>query len=443
MNLRSLLRSRPLAIVAAGALLAVAGSAQVPAGGPERYVVQVAPGATVDPAAIAGRHGLAPGHVFRRATRGFSAEIPPGRLPALMADPDVLAVVPDRAVSTAVDAAAKGGGTRGGGTSSGQVTPAGVQRIGAAPGTLAYTGLGVGVAIVDTGIDFFHPDLAVASAQFSAFGTSAQDDNGHGTHVAGIVAALANDRDVVGVAPGATLYAVKVLDASGSGYDSDILAGLEWIATQAAVVSPSIRVANLSLGRPGTLGDNPALRQAVQSLYQLGITVIVAAGNDAAAEVRQRVPATYPEVLAVASASAREGTSATSLAPVAADTASHFTTDGALDQQGIGVIVSAPGEDQADIIKGNRLQSVGILSTRLGGGTTRMSGTSMAAPHVAGVVALLYEQTPTEDAYEAKLDIAVGAEGAGALPRDGRTTAYTYDGAREGMLSAAGALAAP
>lgn len=443
MNLCSPFRFAPITALVVFSVVSAVGWAQVPASGSSRYIVQVAPGAALDPAAIAGRHGLAARQVFRRASQGFAAEIPPGRLPAVMADPDVLTVVPDRAVSTAVDAAAKGGGPRGGGTSSSQITPAGVQRIGAAPGSLAYTGLGVGVAIVDTGIDFAHPDLAVAPAQFSAFGASAQDDNGHGTHVAGIVAALANDRDVVGVAPGATLYAVKVLDAAGSGYDSDILAGLDWIATQAEAVSPAIRVANLSLGRPGSLTDNPSLRQAVQTLYQLGITVVVAAGNDPTVEVRQQVPATYPEVLAVASTSARAGSSATSLAPVAADTASHFTTDGALDRQGMGVIVSAPGEDQADIIKGNRLQSVGILSTRLGGGTTRMSGTSMAAPHVAGVVALLYERTPTEGAYEAKLDIAVGAEGADILPRDGRTTAYTFDGAREGVLSAPGALTAP
>lgn len=402
---------------------------------PDRYIVQLTPDSTDDAAKVAERHGLKPLHIYRHAARGFSAMVPPGLVRQLANDPAVAALIPDRVVG--IVAGKKGGP---GGGSAAQVVPKGVQRIGAQPGATAYTGSGVGVAIVDTGIDFNHVDLSVSPTQFSAHGGSAQDDNGHGTHVSGIVAARNNTVNVVGVAPEATLYAVKVLSASGSGYDSDIMAGLDWIAANGATLLPAIKVANLSLGRPGSLNDNPALRQVVQSLYSLGVTVVVAAGNDPAAEVRQMVPATYPEVIAVASTTAAQGTSATSLAPIAADTASYFTTDGRMDALGIGVTISAPGEDAENILKGYRLQSVGILSTKLGGGTTRMSGTSMAAPHVTGVVALQYQQTPALTPYDAKANLMVGAALDGSAPLPGRTAGYSFDGEYEGILSAAGAL---
>ena len=113
---------------------------------------------------------------------------------------------------------------------SNQTVPSGVQRIGAAG--LAYDGAGVGVAIVDSGIDFAHADLVVASQCFTAF-TGCQDDAGHGTHVAGIVAAQDNNIDVLGVAPGVTLYAVKVLNSQGSGTDAEVIAGLNWVKDQA------------------------------------------------------------------------------------------------------------------------------------------------------------------------------------------------------------------
>jgi subtilisin len=426
-----LLFSTVVALLPAAAL-----EAQTPAAA-GRYIVQLRFGARSAPEVLASRHGLQPVHVFRSASRGFAAVVPAAVLKQLAADRDVAAVIPDREIN----ATARPSGGGGGGST--QIVPAGVSRIGAQPGGVSYTGLGVGVAIVDTGIDFNHADLAVASASFSAYGTSAQDDNGHGTHVAGIVAARNNTIDVVGVAPDAALYAVKVLSSTGSGYDSDIMAGLDWVAANAALLSPAIKVVNMSLGRPGTLNDNPAMRQSVQSLYQLGVTVVVAAGNDASLEVSQNVPATYPEVIAVASTAAKTGTSATTLSPIAADTASYFTTDGAMNTSGVGVAISAPGEDAENIAKGNKLSSVGILSTRLGGGTTRMSGTSMAAPHVAGVAALMYQRTSTILPYDVKVDLMTGADRAGTAPLDGRTTGYTFDGEREGVLSAPGALAVP
>lgn len=352
--------------------------------------------------------------------------------------PDVLSVVPDREVEKL------GKPTSSGAETMAQAVPAGVMRVGAEPGAVSFTGAGVGVAIVDTGIDFQHGDLTVAVTCFTAY-AACQDDEGHGTHVAGIVAAANNAIDVVGVAPAATLYAVKVLDRRGRGTDSTIMAGLDWIADNAALVSPAIRVVNMSLGRRGTLNDNPALRASVQAVVEAGITVVVAAGNDGMLEVSAQVPATYPEVIAAASTTATAGSSACAghPSPVVGNTASYFTTDGAFDSQtGIGVSVSAPGEDREDISKSCFLKSVGILSTRLGGGTVRMAGTSMAAPHVTGVVALMAEQSAvTPD--DARRRLRLGADAVDIAPLDSPASGYSFDGEREGVLSAPGALSAP
>jgi len=434
------MRKRALHTLAAIALVSVSASvayAQVTGDIiKDRYIVQLKPGV---PAARAGQnHGLAPLHVYGAALNGYAAFIPPGLLRRVAADPQVEAIIPDRVVT--INKKPSGGGGGGGTTS--QTIPEGVKRIGAAPGATGFTGAGIGVAIVDTGIDLGHADLGTPFDAFSAFGGSAQDDHGHGTHVAGIVAALDNSQDVVGVAPGAQLYAVKVLDAQGSGSDSDIIAGLDWIAANANSVDPPIRVANLSLGRPGTLDDDPALHTAFANVVVSGVTVVVAAGNDCSTEVSQQVPATYPEVIAVASTTAKDGATAYKNIQAPADTASYFTTDGAFDSKtGIGVTISAPGEDQENVLRGYRLSSVGILSLKLGGGTTRMAGTSMAAPHVTGVVALLEQKANGALSSEDVRDTLVGGAQNPKAPLDGITTCYTFDGDREGVLSARGALA--
>jgi len=358
----------------------------------------------------------------------------------LAADPDVAAIVPDRVVTAHAKPA-------GGGVTPGQVVPAGVKRIGAAPGALSWTGAGVGVAVVDTGIDFAHADLKpLAAACFTAF-ASCQDDNGHGTHVTGIIAARDNTIDVVGVAPAAVPYAVKVLDATGSGQDSTVIAGLDWVAQNADLVSPPIRVANMSLGRAGTLDDNPALRQAVQAVKAKGVAVVVSAGNDAGLEVSQQVPAGYPEVMAVASTTAVAGSNDRCrffAGTIGADAASYFTTDGAFNAAtGVGVTVSAPGEERENVIRSCSVQSLGILSTRLGGGTTRLSGTSMAAPHVTGVVALAWQRSLVAgmllDPETVRAALRSAADRPGVAPLDSPTTGYTFDGTREGVVWAPGA----
>ena len=368
---------------------------------------------------------------FKRVNASAATVHAHGRA-ALAGHPDVRAVSPDRPVQML-------GRKAGSGTDSiPQVAPPGVTRV--APSPLPVTGAGVGVAIVDTGIDFAHPDLKVAAACFSAY-RSCQDDEGHGTHVAGIVAALNNHIDVVGVAPGATLYAVKVLNKKGSGTDSAVIEGLEWVADNAATLSPPIRVVNMSLGREGTIDDSPALREAVQALYAAGIVVVVAAGNDEYLEVDQQVPATYPEVFAVASTTAANGEAICRVKPIRRDTASWWSSDGAFDRATrIGVTISAPGEEREDVDRNCYITTVGLQSLRRGGGTTRMAGTSMAAPHVVGVIALLLEQAPGLAPEEIRSRIRRTADGGGSTPRAAPISDYSFDGEREGVVYAPGVL---
>ena len=177
----------------------------------------------------------------------------------------------------------------------------------------------------------------------------------------------------------------------------------------------------------------------------MGISVTVAAGNDAYSEVSEQVPATYPEVMAIASVAARNGNNSCRFLsePIRTDTASFFTSDGALDGNNIGVTVSAPGEDQEDVNRGCTIRSTGILSLNSNGGTTRMSGTSMAAPHAAGVLALMVEANGgTLDPHTAQVIIRSTAFDIGQTPLDSPSSSYTFDGEREGVLSACYAVGA-
>jgi len=384
-----------------------------------------------------------------------------GSFDAILSDGDhtITAEVTDSGGKTGKDSVkiTVGGGGGGGGEST-QVVPSGVQRIGADPwANLSHDGTGVGVAILDTGIDFNHADLNVAADCFTAFGTApqdCQDEHGHGTHVAGIVAAQDNTIDVVGVAPGATVYAVKVLTVSplgAGGTDATVIAGLEWVALDPDEVSPPIRVVNMSLGRPASEDpdDDAALNAAVAAVHNLGISLAVAAGNSASKEVKDFVPAGFAEVMAVASTTAQDGKKGKGPCrnvQVLADTASFFTTDGKFDTEtNIGVTISAPGAKQEDLKGCALLETVGILSLNLGGGTTRKSGTSMSAPHVAGVLALMWDKadgTPngTLDPEDARTTIRSSADRIGVAPLDSLSGSYTDDLEQEGILNAADAL---
>jgi len=349
-------------------------------------------------------------------------------LAALQRHSSVLAVIPDRAVF-AYQGNGKGGAKPAPETSS-QVVPAGVTRVGIPTST--SNGEGVGVAVVDTGVDLAHPDLAGTVDAFSAFGGSCQDGNGHGTHVAGIVAAQNNTRDVLGVAPKARIYCVKVLDNSGSGSDANVMAGLDWVLSNHSVVAPPIKVVNMSLGREGSVNDNPAMHNLIVQLEAAGVVVVVAAGNDPGMETSQQIPAGYSEVIAVASTTAAGGSNQCRFlsSPIGADTASYFTTDGT------GVAVSAPGEDSESVSRACLISSNGILSTRLGGGTTRMSGTSMASPHVAGIVARHFQSVPWLSVSDIRQLLQTGADRAGAAPLNSPAASYTFDGEREGVAQA-------
>lgn len=231
-----------------------------------------------------------------------------------------------------------------------EVLPWGVGRIDAdyVWGGVPTTGSGINVAVIDTGIDLVHPDLtANIKGGYNAISPtkSANDDNGHGTHVAGIIGALDNTVGVVGVAPTVNLYAVKVLNRNGSGYFSDIIEGIDW------AVAHNINVINMSLGASS---DVQAFHDAVIRAHDAGIVIVAAAGNDSGGAVNY--PGAYPEVI---------GVSATDSNDLVA----------AFSSVGPEVDLAAPGAS--------------VYSTYKGGVYRTLSGTSMASPHVAGAVALL------------------------------------------------------
>jgi len=258
------------------------GSTQVLfAQGTEEFIVSFREGANAASRATAVRNaGAALGFNFHRVNAA-AVRVPNAKaLAALQNDPSVLAVIPNRSVfAYQVNENVKGesakGKPGGGGGGAAQVIPAGVVRVGVPTGT--SNGSGVGVAVLDTGVDLVHADLVGTVDAFNSFGSpSCQDDQGHGTHVAGIIAARDNSVDVVGVAPGAQIYCVKVLDSAGSGSDANVMAGLEWVLDHHMSSVPNIKVVNMSLGRPGSVDDNPALHDLMTSLKTAGITVVVA-----------------------------------------------------------------------------------------------------------------------------------------------------------------------
>jgi subtilisin family serine protease len=434
----------PLLALAGLALLVVSSGSTTDANAaddvvPGQFIVIVNDG--FDPGGVASDHAAAPLRLFGVASHGFAAKLSESQVDRLSSDPRVNNVVADRRVSITCHKANHPCSGGGGGGASTQVVPPGVKRIGADQVWTNTTGNGIGVAVIDTGVDFNHGDLSVAPDCFTAY-AFCEDDNGHGTHTAGTIAARNNSQDVVGVAPGVTLYSVKVLDPSGSGTWSAVIAGVDWVTARAGTID----VANMSLGGSGSnsancgdpnndgIIDDP-LHRAICNSVAAGVTYVVSAGNDASKEVSQQVPAAYPEVIAVASSTAADGSNAcrSFSGKILADTASYFTTDGT------GVSVSAPGADKEDISKSCFIKSVGILSLKLGGGTTRMSGTSMASPHVAGVAALILEDHPGFSPADVRSRIESSADRKGTAPLNSPSGAYSYDGEREGVVSAVGA----
>ncbi len=302
-----------------------------------RYIVTIeGPAGPAVDAVI--RAGGIPDHVYD-IIEAIAIRIPDAALPGFSRNPFVVSVEPDimvYAIDTELD------------------NTWGVKRIGA--GTVHDTGnkgTGVKVAIIDSGIDYTHPDLDgnyVRGYDFVNEDTDPMDDYGHGTHVAGTVGAEDDGVGVVGVAPEAALYALKVLDAGGSGYYSDVIAALDWAVTN------GIEVTNNSYGSTGDPGE--AVKAAFDKAESAGILNVCSAGNNGnppGMGDNVGYPARYESCIAVA-------------ATDDSDSRAKWSSTGPdLD-------ISAPG--------------VSINSTLLGGGYGTKSGTSMACPHVAGTLAL-------------------------------------------------------
>ncbi|HEX5164159.1 MAG TPA: S8 family serine peptidase [Thermomicrobiales bacterium] len=335
---------------------------------PDQYIVRLKP--DVDSASKLDKlkrgGNVSSRHLYRHAFNGFAVRMSADKAEALRADPDVLSVVPDFYISATAE-----------------TVPSGIQRTDA--DLNAFTNINreaagvtvdAGVAIVDTGIDLDHPDLNVVNGVNCAIdGTSPDDLNGHGTHVAGTVGALDNDLGVVGIAPGVRLYAVRVLSAAGEGEFSNAICGLEWVLDHAG----EIDVVNMSFGGEAPEGDcnDGSLHEVVCDVIAAGISVVVAAGNGGSDmlgdDAAGFAPANFDEVITVSAIVDTDG-------QPGGDGAGNFfwgpdDSIARFSNWGADVDIAAPGVD--------------IYST-WPNGYQASDGTSMASPHVAGAAALVH-----------------------------------------------------
>ena len=309
------------------------------------------------------------GFVYKRALRGFAITLSPESAERMRLDPRVAYI--ERDLPMSINA---------------QTIPTGIKRSFAASNpNLMINGVDdlrvdVDIAVLDTGIDRQHPDLNVAGGIDCTYYTGwwfnrtyyceasadGDDDHYHGTHVAGTIGALDNGVGVVGVAPGARLWAVKVLDAQGSGYTSGIIAGIDWVVERG-----DIEVINMSLGGQG---QSNAYRDAIDSAVASGVVVVVSAGNDNAS-ANNYSPAFVPSAITVSALADFDGNPGGTGAPTCGSDQDDTLAD--FSNWGSAIDIAAPG--------------VCILSTVPveAGGYGLLSGTSMAAPHVAGAAGLL------------------------------------------------------
>ena len=309
---------------------------------------------------------------YRAALGGFAAMLNASQLGLVNGDPSVEFVAPDTVYEAAGMAA----------LAAGDGAPPGIRRISAATTTQAHLAADSSVAVLDSGVDIANSDLnAVTGTNCISPGTAAQDDSGHGTSVAGIVAARNNGTRVVGVAPGTRIVSVKVLDSRARGTLSQILCGIDWVTANAAAFN--IRVANMSLSgtgaNDGNCGNtnNDAEHRAICRSTAAGVTYVAAAGN-AKADFAKTIPAAYPEVLTVTAMTDTNGAPGGGSAPKCksgeTDDKYGSYTNFAVGSAAIAHTIAAPGTC--------------ILSDAIGIGTSTYWGTSQAAPHVAGSLAL-------------------------------------------------------
>ena len=368
----------------------------------ERVIVVLKDDAGV-PSVIAARHalrfGAQVGAVFESALRGYAALVPSDQIEALRAHPHVAYVDPDVPI-TATQLVPPILGPKPPSSPPPQQVPWGIDRVGAdTSSTLAGNGSGtipnVNVYVIDTGVAT-HADLnLVRHVNFVAgtiFASSPNTDcNGHGTHVAGTIAARDNTTHVVGVAPGAPVTGVKVLNCQGNGYMSDAIRGVDWVTANA--VKPA--VANMSLSGAALQSMDDAVRRSVAS----GVFYAVAAGNESR------------DACASSPARAGAGTNNGIMTVAATDTSE---AEASFSNFGSCVDIWAPG--------------VNVLSTARGGGTATMSGTSMASPHVAGGGALYLSKLTTSAPVTVESSLRSLAQVTGKVSKSGASISREFVG---------------
>ncbi|MEZ2414315.1 S8 family serine peptidase [Muriicola sp. E247] len=290
-------------------------------------------------------------HVYSKILTGVSASLTAEQASELTTDARVAYVEKDQMFTLAPPPGKGPGGGGGGGGTDPQDVPWGISRVN---GGVTYTGPGV-AWIIDSGIDAGHDDLNVdVSRGFNAFTKGpdsdlSSDGNGHGTHVAGTVAAIDNSIGVIGVAAGATVIPVKVLDRRGSGSYSGVIAGIDHVAANGS----NNDVANMSLGG----GFSQAINDAVEAAAGTGVKFALAAGN--------------------------ESTNAATKSPASANGQNIYTIS-AMSQGDNWASFSNFGNPPVDYCE----PGVAIKSTWKGGGYNTISGTSMASPHACGILLL-------------------------------------------------------
>lgn len=371
------------------------------------YIVMLKDGETVVPGDIVKQHSLSAKKLFERI-QGFSAQLDATQVELLKNDPRVAIVEPDFVVTAWSHNSIPS-----------QTMPTGINRIDAELSPLGNINntdnrVDVDVAVIDSGVQKTHPDLNVVSVVNFSDESSTDDRNGHGTHVAGTIGALDNKAGVVGVAPGARIWAIKVLDRNGSGMMSDIIAGVDYVTAHAH----EIEVANMSLGCDCI---SEALNAALKRSVNAGVVYVVAAGNSAK-DAAKSSPANHPDVItvsAIADFNGLPGGNARSTCRRDVDdTFADFSNYGSV------VDIAAPG--------------VCINSTWKGSTYSTISGTSMASPHVAGAAALYI-------AKNGKPNDASGAEAvknalisAGKPQNDAAGFTGDPDGSKEVLLNVGG-----
>jgi hypothetical protein len=345
--------------------------------------------ANVDPSVAVGRHtrryGADVSFVYRHALKGYAAKLSASAVTSIAADPAVDFISEDRTFAATSCS-----------PSLVQCLPFGLDRIDAEQSSAfsRHPPPPINVGVLDTGIDLGHADLNVVGGVDCVRNQgNGQDEDGHGTHVAGTIGALNNSFGVVGVFPGVRLWSVRVLNQKGSGNWGRILCGIDFVTSTRTDADPNndIEVANMSLAGPGTDdGDcgrtnRDAVHAGICASVAAGVTYVVAAGNNGQ-DFQNIIPASYDDVLTVTAMTDFDGRpgglggeNCHPGFPFTDDTVAFFSSFAALPS------------DQAHTVAAS---GVCILSTYLGGGYELLSGTSQATPAVAGTVALCIASGP-------------------------------------------------